>query len=356
LKRNLLVFILFVVAFSCFAEEKEEKKADFAVFPQFAYSQETGFWGGLITYYRYKLKSIPEHKNYLDFQIVYTQKEQLQLKFYPILHFREGSSKLELELIFEKWPSEFYGVNNTDPAKEMSKYTAEMVDFNVDFQHNFAENLYYHLYSDQLKSVILDRKNPTEFKNIPGNEPYFLSGIGAGLAFDSRDYEDFPSSGSYASLSLKSYRNWWGSDYDYEEVILDFRQFVGINRNHVFAFQQYFSYHSNIAPFHELYRLGEYVRAFKNDIFLNNHGIAFRAEYRFFPFTGKYLQNIGFATFFDTGQGMQDLNDFVFSNFLCSFGAGLRISIFLEDRYNLRFDYGECSTNGAMNIGGGETF
>ncbi len=354
MKTLLIPIILTLFSVNTFCEEEKEK--EFAVFPQFAYSQETGFWGGLITYYRYKLKTIPDHKNYLDFQILYTQKKQLQFKFFPIFHFNDGLAELKFEAKFMKWPSDFYGINNSDPKKEENKFTSEMIDFQADYQYRIRKNIFIHLYSDQMKSIIIKREDPTVFTGLPGIEPYFLSGVGTGIAFDSRDAEDFPSKGIFSSFKLNSYRNWWGSDYNFENIVLDLRQFVGFNRFHVFAFQQYFSYNSDTVPFHRLFKMGEYVRAFKDEIFLNNHGIAFRAEYRFFPFKGKIFQNIGFATFFDTGQGMQSLNELSISNFRCSFGAGLRISIFLKDRYNLRFDYGRCSTNGVMNIGGGETF
>lgn len=343
-----------IAATSIFSEEIN--KSEFAVFPQFAYSQETGFWGGLITYYRYPLRSIPTLKNHLDFQIVYTEKKQLQLKFFPVFNFQQGLSKLNLDLSYQKWPSEFYGVDNSDPQKEMVKYTSEMVTLQADFQRYLTGNLFYHLYADQMKSVILQRQEPAFFSDIPGNEPYFLSGLGAGIAYDSRDSQDFPNRGIFALLKVNSFRNWWGSDYDYENLVLDLRQYLPIKKDHVLAFQQYLYYSSDLAPFQKLFKLGQYVRSYQNEIFLNYHGAALRAEYRFFPFSGKYLQNIGFAFFFDAGMGMQDWQELAFSRFRCSFGAGLRFSIFLKDRFNLRFDYGRCIKHSAIDIGGGESF
>ena len=335
---------------------KEEKEAEFAVFPQFAYSEETGFWGGLITYYRYPLKLTPDLKNQLDFQVVYTQKKQLQLRFFPILNFHEGNSKLDIETSFMKWPSEFYGVANTDVEKEINKYTSEMLELKTDFQHNIISNWFYHIYSNQFHNVITKRENIEAFAGIPGNEEYLISGFGGGLAYDSRDKENFPTKGIFVNFKMISFRGFWGSDYNFENFELDIREYFGLFENHVLAFQQYFSYNSDTVPFQKMYKLGEYVRAFNDALFINNHGITFKAEYRFFPFHGKIFERIGFAAFYDVGQGMQDLNELAFSNFRCSFGAGLRISIFVEDRFNLRFDYGRCSSNGSVNIGGGETF
>ncbi|MCF7793084.1 MAG: BamA/TamA family outer membrane protein [Candidatus Cloacimonetes bacterium] len=354
MKKIVLIFLVLIIflPLNC----KEEKNSEFAVFPQFAYSQETGFWGGLITYYRYQIDQDPELKNHLDMMTMYTQKKQLQIRFFPKFNLTNLNSELNIDTSFMKWPSEFYGVENTDPEAEMYKFTPEIFEFELDWKYDLKPNWFLHFYSDQLHSVIIKRENSVLMTDLPGNEENILSGIGSGISYDSRDSEDYSTKGIFANLKLHSYSSWLGSDYDYEKLTLDLREFISINRNHVFAFQQYFSYRSDTTPFYRLFKLGEYVRAFNNELFLNNHGIAFRAEYRFFPFTGKIGQRIGFATFFDTGQGMQNLEDLNFSKFRCSFGAGLRISIFVQDRFNLRFDYGRCTTNSSVDIGGGETF
>ncbi len=334
----------------------EEKKTEFAVFPQFAYSQETGFWGGLITYYRYSLSDLPELKNHLDLMVMYTQKNQLKLRFFPRFHVPELNSEINFDATFMKWPSEFYGVNNTDPEAEMYEFTPEMFEVLLDWKYDLADNMFLHFYSDQMHNVIIKRENAAIMQNVSGNEKYFLSGIGSGITFDSRNSQDFASKGYYANFKVQTYRTWLGSDYDYEKLTLDLREFISINQNHVFAFQQFFSSHSAPAPFYRSFKLGEYVRSYRNELFLNNHGIAVRAEYRFFPFKGKIGQRLGFSLFFDTGQGMQNLQDLCLADFRCSFGAGIRFSIFVDDRFNLRFDYGRCKANSAIEISGGETF
>jgi len=347
-----LVILLISISLHC----EEEKNWEFAVFPQFAYSQETGFWGGLITYYRYSLKDFPELKNHLDLMAMYTQKNQLKFKLFPKFHFPDLKSEINFDATFMKWPSEFYGVNNTDPQAEMYKFTPEIFEFQLDWKYDLTNKWFLHFYTDKMHSVIIKRENAAVMENVPGNEEYFLSGIGAGISYDSRDNEDFSTNGLYANFKIQSYCSWLGSDYDYKKVTFDLREFISINKNHVFAFQQYFSYRSGQAPFYRLFKLGEYVRAYKDELFLNDNGLAFRAEYRFFPFKGKIGQRIGFALFFDTGQGVQNLKDLSLADFRCSFGAGLRISIFTEDRFNLRFDYGRCNANSAFDISGGETF
>ena len=354
MKKLCLVFMILTISLSLHSEE--EKNSEFAIFPQFAYSQETGFWGGFITYYRYSLNKFPNLKNHLDFMAIYTQKNQLKLRFFPKFNFPILKSEINLDATFMKWPSEFYGVNNTDPQAEMFEFTPEIFEFQLDWKYDLRSRWALHFYSDQVHSVITQRENAAVMEKVPGNENYFLSGIGAGISYDSRDSEDFTTKGLYANFKIQSYCSWLGSDYDYEKVTLDLREFISINQNHVFAFQQYFYFRSGQAPFYRLFKLGEYVRAYKDELFLNDNGLAFRAEYRFFPFKGKIGKRIGFALFFDTGQGMQSLKDLNIADFRCSVGAGIRISIFTDDRFNLRFDYGRCKASSAFDISGGETF
>lgn len=355
MKKVFLLILMFLLFLSLDCNENPQN-AEFAVFPQFAYSQETAFWGGLITYYRFQTTADSTKKNHLDLMTMYTQKKQLQIRFFPKFHLTNLNSELNFNATFMKWPSEFYGINNSDPEAEMSKFTPEMFEFELDWKYIFSKNWFLHFYSDQLHSKIMKREDAAVLNNIPGNEEYFLSGLGGGISYDSRNSEDFTTRGLFANFQFRAYNSIFGSDYEYEKVSLDLRQFFNLNRNHVLAFQQYFSYRSDTAPFYRLFKLGEYVRSYTDELFLNNHGLAFRAEYRFFPFSGKIGERIGFALFFDTGQGMQDLRDLNFSDFRCSIGAGLRFSIFVEDRFNLRFDYGRCAANSAVDISGGETF
>lgn len=354
MKKTYFIFLilLFFISLDC----EEAKSVEFAVFPQFAYSQETGFWGGLITYYRYNLSDFPEMKNHLDLLTMYTQRKQLQVRFFPKFHFPELNSEINFDATFMKWPSEFYGINNTNSKAEMYEFTPEMFEFMMDWKYDLDNKWFLHFYSDQMHNVIIKRENAAIMQNVPGNEKYFLSGIGGGITYDSRDSEDFTTKGLYANFKIQSYSSWLGSDYDYEKLTLDLREFISINKYHVFAFQQFFSFRSAQAPFYRLFKLGEYVRSYNDELFLNDHGLAFSAEYRFFPFAGRIAQRLGFALFFDVGQGMQALQDLNLADFRCSFGAGLRISIFVEDRFNLRFDYGICKTNSSVEISGGETF
>lgn len=351
-----IVFTLLAVVgiLSLFCEERN--KSEFAVFPQFAYSQETGFWGGLITYYRYELLPDTGQKNHLDLLTMYTQKKQLQIRFIPKFHFTNLNSDLKLNATFMKWPSEFYGIDNSNSQAERFKFTPEISELEIDWIYYLSSLMKLHCYSDILHSVIIKREEPLLMKDVPGNEKYFISGLGLGISYDGRDAEDFPTQGIFTHCKLLSYRSWLGSDYDYEEITIDVREYLRLSNLHVLAFQQFFSYKSDQSPFYKLFKLGEYVRSYNDELFLNNHGLVFRAEYRFFPFKGKIGKRLGFATFIDLGQGMQRLQELNFSDWRCSYGIGLRISIFVKDRFNLRFDYGSCKADSAFEISGGETF
>jgi len=360
---NLIIFTL--VLSSAFAQQatfdeqakpKKKKPRNFAVFPQAGYGDDTGVVLGIVSYFRRPSKTNNKLFDQVDLMLTGTEKSQFQFQVKPKIYFDGGDSNLDLKFKYRKWPTTFYGVENLDPKMNGMEFTPQKFSFTGKYQRKIKSNYRYTIMSNQMHNVILERADPAFMNQYPGSEEYFLSGVGLGLAWDGRDSKNFATKGMLASVLLMTYRNWLGSDYNYEQVKLDLREFISIKENHILAFQQLAVFSSNVLPFEKMFKTGDYARAYPSNIFLNRQGFAFRTEYRVFPFRGKLWERIGFVTFYDNAVAARDMRHFSIDNFHYSVGLGLRISLFVEDRFNLRLDYGKSETGTGMNISGGDTF
>lgn len=336
--------------------QENKKQRNFAVFPQGGYGNDTGVVLGVVSYFRRVNKTNAKLFDQVDLMITGTEKSQFQIQIKPKIYFEAGDSNLDLKFKYRKWPTTFYGVENLDPKMKGMEYTPEKLSFTGQFERKIRSNYNYTLISNQMHNVILKKEDSAFMNQYPGSERYFLSGLGVGVSWDSRDSKTFANKGALASIQFMSYRNWLGSDYSYEQITLDLREFISLKKNHILAFQQLAVFSSNVLPFEKMFKTGDYARAYPSNIFLNRQGFAFRTEYRVFPFRGKFWERIGFVTFYDNAVAARDMRHFSIDNFHYSFGLGLRISLFVKDRFNLRIDYGKSETDTGMDISGGDTF
>jgi len=166
----------------------------------------------------------------------------------------------------------------------------------------------------------------------------------------------FSTQGHFQQLSLVHYSKDLGSDYKFTKTSLDLRYFTSRTADHIFAMQSLLEFTADRAPFLELAELGNQIRAFSSERFIDNHLILSRIEYRTFPIKAKFFNRLGFALFAESGQVSPSLDEFQLKEVKTCLGGGFRFSVFPEERYNLRFDLGFSNGERGINIGFGEEF
>ena len=90
-------------------------------------------------------------------------------------------------------------------------------------------------------------------------------GIGASIQYDTRDNDNSPTRGWFANLNNMAYREWLGSDEDYDVYRLDMRAFWGHGHGHVLGVRQNNTWTSGApltaqaSPNVRGYKAGEYL-------------------------------------------------------------------------------------------------
>jgi outer membrane protein assembly factor BamA len=170
-----------------------------------------------------------------------------------------------------------------------------------------------------------------------GKEGGTLSGLGILLVQDSRDNIFFPTTGTLLNAQASLFRRAIGSDYDFQKVNFDFRQYIMVFSKHVLAFQESVNLTSGSVPFPWLSMLGgpSAMRGYIQGRYRDKHSIFFQTEYRV-PLFWR-LSTAGFVGYGDVAD---KLNRFRLIDFKLAGGFGIRYQANRESGTNVRLDFG----------------
>ena len=127
----------------------------------------------------------------------------------------------------------------------------------------------------------------------------------------------------------------YGSDYDYNRYIVDVRRYLSISEDHILALQTYGSLVGGSPPFYELAaRGGHYsMRGYYEGRYRDKAYITSQVEYRTF-----ILKRLGVAAFAGVGDVSSAFSNFTAEDFKYSYGFGLRYTIDMLEKLNVRMD------------------
>ncbi len=145
-----------------------------------------------------------------------------------------------------------------------------------------------------------------------------------------------------------------GSDYQYTNFVLDFRQFIRLHRQQVLALQEYGFLTSGSVPLRSLAALGgaNSMRGYYQGRYRDNNMAVIQAEFR-----TPLFWRFGAVAFGDIGNVAGTAGALNFVDLKYSYGGGLRIAMNKAEKLNLRLDYGfNARGSGGFYLQLGETF
>jgi outer membrane protein assembly factor BamA len=173
--------------------------------------------------------------------------------------------------------------------------------------------------------------------DVVGKEGGTISGPGIILVQDTRDNIFFPTTGTLLNAHASLFTRALGSDYNFQKVNFDFRQYVIVFSKHVLAFQESVNLTSGSVPFPWLSMLGgpSAMRGYIQGRYRDKHSIFFQAEYRV-PLAWR-LSAAGFVGYGDVAE---KLNRFRLIDFKVTGGFGIRYQVNRKSGTNVRLDFG----------------
>jgi outer membrane protein assembly factor BamA len=161
------------------------------------------------------------------------------------------------------------------------------------------------------------------------------SGIGPLLEWDTRDHLFAPSRGTWIQLRALYYRDWLGSDFEFEERAIDVRHYRALAPRHILAGQALAVRHSGQIPLGDYPSLGDALRGVLDGRYNDRALLMGQVEYRY-----PLWRRLGGVLFAGLGDVNDRLGHMAAREMKFAAGAGLRFMIDPEERLSVRMDVG----------------
>jgi len=364
--RFILFFTFFLSIIHCnLMAESDESETDssdidrFGIIPLpiFFYTPETRFAGGALLniYFREPGSNLKSRPSSIMPDIIFTQNKQFILEVSGDLYWKNQNYFNHIYAGFKRFPDKFYGIGNDTPADNEEDYTPRLFSFEFSILKRIPPYFYIGIgYEyETYKLIKYEEDGMLSSGEIWGSEGGKIAAIKLQFFHDNRDNVFFPAKGSFIQLDWRIYHNIVGSDYKFQNWIIDLRKYYSIFKSHILTFQGYFSAISGEAPFNRLSLLGgtRLLRGYYEGRYRDNNMLIFQTEYRI-----HLWWRFGMATFLGIGDVSNKLDNFQISQFKPSAGLGVRVIMNPQEKLNVRCDLGFGKQTSGLYITIGEAF
>jgi len=247
---------------------------------------------------------------------------------------------LKLHGSASRFPDRFWGVGNNMPASNAERFSFDQYHLNPMLMRMIKPKLFAGLVYDfqRFYNVKYIANGIFDQQQLAGRKGSLISGTGLMLLLDSRDNLYNAYKGWYVQVISLFYGKALGSQFTYNQVVIDTRKYIRLYKNHVLALQAYFEYNGpGTPPFRNLARMGgpERMRGYYSGRFTDKTHMCYQAEYRF-PIWWRF----GGTVFASLGEVAPSFGKMSINGLKYSFGGGIRFAANRLERINFRFDYG----------------
>ncbi|SNS31147.1 Surface antigen [Belliella buryatensis] len=307
--------------------------------PAVVYSPETslGLGARAIRIFRYKGDVDPFLRpSSLPITFLYTLNNQAIFTTELELWSNQNREYVNARLELTDFPFKFYGIGNNLDASNEEFYSTRYIYFHINYERQFLKGLYlgprYEFRADDIykkeEGGILDNNL------VAGANGQRLSGLGLVLNYDTRDNIFQPKMGWNNSLSWMSFRSVFGSNFTFDQYVIDIRKYINTYKNQVLAIQSYLSFTTGHPPFQHISLIGgsDLMRGYFEGRYRDNHAIVQQLEYRL-----PVYRNFGLVFFGSAGQVADRFSNFGLNRTRYGAGFGFRYRL-NPDGLNIRID------------------
>ena len=327
-QRHILLLLLLVCSsFSGFCDTSKVAKPDsvrsLIALPILFYGEETSWgFGASAGYYFGKMG---RKTSSLQANAIVTLNKQFSGTFSPDIYTKSGDYYYSGRIKFSHYPNKFFGIGRSTADSLEEEYTSR--DFSALLQRQrvlFGRLMFGLQYNIAYYDIADYKENGLISMGVCGSKAFLISGVGALVTYDTRDYRFWPSNGGLFKLSAIVYSDVFGSDYNFTSLSVDIRKFVSIYEGMVLAMQVYGDFRWNDVPFQLMPMLGgaDVLRGYYNGRFRDNMMLTAQAEFRFGIY--RWVKGVAFTS---VGDVAPKINEFEPDNPKFSYGLGLRARV-----------------------------
>ena len=319
---------------------------NFVATPFADYRPETNWGFGIAGAYYLKPKIEGGKTGMINFSATYTLKNQFTFKVTSNIYFdKKQKFMLYSSANYNHFPDSFFGIGNRKEDLVSHIYGIDQIGYNSDnvavmlqpqtyIKGNWLLGINTHFRWEKAKT------DSAYFSTVPiqygvaGFDEYFMFGFGGVVSYDSRDNLFYPDKGFFFKTIFTYYPKISKKSYEMGKIQTDFRHFVPIYKELIFAYQ--FIAEVNFAkqtPFQMLSTIGgaEILRGIRSSMWRDDVMAVLQTELRI-PIW-KIFKAAVFAGIGD----VYSLEKWKWATPKIGYGAGVRIK-FNKSKANLRFD------------------
>ena len=336
----LLVF--FLLNNAGYSQKDSIKSKHLLIFPVIARSIETGWSFGTVGAFTFHLSSkdtISRTSN-MQLLILYSTKKQLVTAINGTQYFDKEKYILNEQFSFSSFPDKFWGLGKNTPDNAEEPYKFNQFYIYLHLLRKVAPSIFVGLLYEMQRvwDVSYLAGGLIDQQKIPGRDGYHVSGLGSSLTYDKRNNAFSPDKGFFGQVYFNHFDKFWGSDFNYTNIVVDLRKYIPITKNQVLAFQVYsFNNTGTEVPLRSLASFGgaNRMRGYYDGRYKDQQQLIFQSEYRFLIY-----KRFGAVVFGGAGNVSKNFADYSFSDLKYSYGGGLRFALNKKEKLNLRIDYG----------------
>ena len=341
--------LLLASAGSAAAEEekslaKDEKKDELLlpVVPVIAYSRETSFLFGAMMVRALRWKDAPPEArpNTIALSGFFSLEKQWAVGFAPSVYLRGEDYLLKGQIYQHRTPARFWGVGTEageNGTREDFTATGTGVTFSATKKVFRSLRIGPGVWFGAARIPIVEEGGLLDTDAVTGSDGGTDVGVELQAEWDGRDNIYAPTTGTFLQFWAGLHRDYLGSDFDYEDYLLDVRRFFPLGAGQVLAFQAKGRIMTGDPPFYRLPSIGgiSMMRGLFEGRFRDKTMAAAQVEYRF-----PIWKIVGGALFAGLGEVAERPADLSPSDLQFTGGLGLRVTLDPKERINLRIDLG----------------
>lgn len=162
-----------------------------------------------------------------------------------------------------------------------------------------------------------------------------VSGIGIGIAYDSRDFAPNPDKGMLASINYNHYAKTLGSSYNFERITFNYRYFYRFTPSWLIAYDLYGQGNQGNIPWYAMSQVGinGRMRGYYQGQYRDKYQLNTQVELR-----QQFTQRHGFVYWLGAGNIANRSQQLFSNNWLPTAGIGYRLAF--KPKVNIRLDFG----------------
>jgi outer membrane protein assembly factor BamA len=332
-----LSFFAFVFAYGQDSTKSKKAGSGIAAIPIITYNRTQGIViGALVSkYYKINRKDSLSPSSNTGIFGMYTAQKSYAVIAYSKLYFAKDRWRITaaagtLDINFQ-----FYLEDAVASTGNFYDYSTKANFLVLQLQHNIFKRIYFGPTGSFIKST-----TTFAFPGASGQDSVIksnLNAIGYIISNDTRDHVQYPARGMFLNFKNQFYRDWAGSDYEFERYILTYNQFFKLsakNDKQVLAARVNLNIAAGDVPFEGQTVVGsEDIRGYSQGQYRNDQVYTLQAEYRW-----NFYKRWGMVAFAGVASAVAKFSEIPDSEFLPGVGAGLRFRMLPKERINVGVD------------------